>query len=479
MVNNEKYFDKAFQKGALTALARILINKRYLRRAGLNYMEKKIYNLVVEKNTMARPRQVQLDKYHCMLALLHRSEQALQDGIISPQIIDRSIDIFLDQVLMAKDRKAARSKLGFAPPSFLTISPGEKCNLKCTGCYASSSTNGKANLDFQTFDRILREKEELWGSRFTVISGGEPFLWKSEGKNLLDIISQHPYDYFLIYTNGTVINKKIADRMAKLGNITPAISLEGFEEETDRRRGKGVHRRILAAFAALRDAGVPFGISITAMRSNWEIITSDAFIDFYFEKQGAIYGWIFQYMPIGREHSLQLMVTSEERLEMLKRTWRLVRERKVFLVDFWNSGTLSDGCISAGRPGGYFYINWNGDITPCVFIPYSCGNIYDIYRKGGNLNTALQASLFQKIRQWQDRYGFDQPAERIQNWLCPCAIRDHFDEFHLWQKSSAARPIDEEALQAINDEGYCQKMKDYGKQLRKITDSLWKNQYLE
>jgi MoaA/NifB/PqqE/SkfB family radical SAM enzyme len=479
MISTEKYFDKARQKVTLTALARLLVTKKYLRRILLNFIDKKIFDMITKRNLRGRPRQVQEDKYNLISALFYRAEQAYQQGFISQQIIDQVIDLFLEQVLLFKDRQTAKERLGFSPPGFITISPGEKCNLKCSGCYAASTSSASAKLDFKTFDRILTEKEEIWGSRFTVISGGEPFLWESEGKDLLDMAARHSNDFFLVYTNGTLINDELAERLVEVGNITPAISVEGFEKETDSRRGRGVHKRIMRAFEALREAGVPFGISITATRDNWDIVTSDEFADFYFEEQNAIYAWLFQYMPIGRQHSLKLMITPEQRLEMFKRMWHLVRDKKVFIADFWNSGTVSDGCISAGRDGGYFYINWNGDITPCVFIPYSCDNIYDIYNSGGTINDILKAPIFQKIRKWQDSYGFIRKKEKVQNWLCPCAIRDHFDQFQVWRKESNARPIDKDALEAINDDGYCQGMKNYGKEYNKLTDAMWDEHYLK
>lgn len=63
---------------------------------------------------------------------------------------------------------------------------------------------------------------------------------------------------------------EFAARLAEAGNITPAISVEGFETETDTRRGEGVHGRIMKAFDALRRHGVPFGVSATATRHNWD-----------------------------------------------------------------------------------------------------------------------------------------------------------------------------------------------------------------
>lgn len=43
--------------------------------------------------------------------------------------------------------------------------------------------------------------------------------------------------------------------------MTFAISLEGFKEETDARRGEDVFDRVMQAMDNLREAGVPFGFS--------------------------------------------------------------------------------------------------------------------------------------------------------------------------------------------------------------------------
>ena len=187
-------------------------------------------------------------------------------------------------------------------------------------------------------------------------------------KDLFDLLGENQDNYFMMYTNGTLITREVAERMADLGNISPAISVEGWERETDDRRGKGVFRRVQEAMQNLRAAGVPFGISVTATRENAEVILSESFLDFYFGHQGALYGWIFQYMPIGRGFTADWMVTPEQRRWMLEQELTLLRDKKRFLVDFWNGGPMTLGCIAAGRPGGYFYVDWNGNIAPACFF---------------------------------------------------------------------------------------------------------------
>jgi organic radical activating enzyme len=226
------------------------------------------------------------------MAMLHGVDRAIERGSVSRHAVKRLVDVFVGNVLLRHDEDADLvARLGFVPPKFILVSPTGTCNLRCVGCYAESDPGSHASLDFDTFDRILTEKRKLWGSYFTVISGGEPFLWRDGERDLLDMVSRHDSDFFMVYTNGTLIDDETARRMAELGNISPAVSVEGFEEETDARRGKGTHRKVLAAFDNLRKHGVPFGVSVTPTRDNWDVITSDRFADFYFDEQGAIYGW--------------------------------------------------------------------------------------------------------------------------------------------------------------------------------------------
>jgi MoaA/NifB/PqqE/SkfB family radical SAM enzyme len=321
--------------------------------------------------------------------------------------------------------------------------------------------------------------EELWGAAFVVISGGEPFLYRSEDKDLLDMAEAHPNLYFLVYTNGTQITREVAQRLGRLANLTPAISVEGRAPTTEERRGSGVFNQILSAFANLREFGVPFGISMTATRQNCDELLSDEVVDFYFEEQGALYGWIFQYMPIGKGYDLSLMVTPEQRLRLHPRMWEVLREKKVFLMDFWNSGTATHGCLAAGRQGGYFYVNWNGDVTPCVFIPYAPANIYEIYERGGTINDLMDIPFFAEIRRWQKSYGYLTKPMETKNLILPCPHRDHFDFLYPLLLRHRPKPINKEAEKALADQKYIQGLLDYGRACAALLDPIWEREYLK
>ncbi len=453
-----------------------------LRRWLLKQGEKQLYKNFIVENPDDRPDKVQELRYLVMKNLFLAVDKALSDGRISPQVRRAVIKNFVGNVIIGEhDRqKPFREKYGFDPPTFLTISPTRHCNLNCIGCYAGSDAKAWEKLDYQVLNWIMEEKRRDWGSHFTVISGGEPFMYKTEdGHDIFSLFEDNQDNYFLMYTNGTLITPEVAKRLSEVGNVTPAISVEGFEKETDYRRGKGVFKKILRAFENLRNAGVPFGISATATRLNVDTLISDEFVDFYFEKQGAIYGWMFQYMPIGRKFTLDLMVTPEQRLKMYQREEYMIYNRNVFLVDFWNGGPISNGCISAGRSGGYFYIDWNGHAAPCVFFPYYVADVNELYKNGGHLTDILMHPLFKSIRAWQDAYGYRRPAEKVGNYIVPCPIRDHYKMAYTAIMKTGAKPLDPNAAAALEDAEYREGLIAYGKKVDELTRPIWERDYLE
>jgi MoaA/NifB/PqqE/SkfB family radical SAM enzyme len=464
----------------LVGLIGLVASKSKLRHTAVTMLEKNAFHWIVERNVDSRPQKVQEEIYTYFCALLRSMNRGIERGFISRHAVKRLADVFIGNVMLrGTNDPEVMAIAGTRPPKFLLISPTGRCNLRCKGCYAEGEPDCQGSLDAATFDRILDEKRKLWGSHFTVISGGEPLLWRDGDIDLIDMASRHSSQFFMFYTNGTLIDRDTARRLAEAGNISPAISVEGFRKETDARRGEGVHDRILTAFDNLREFGVPFGISATAGRDNWDIITSDEFADFYFGERGALYGWVFQYMPIGRGQSIDAMVSPEDRVEMLRRIRRLVHERGVFMADFWNNGPLSSGCISAGRPGGYFHINWDGDITPCAFVPYSTDNIRRIYAEGGTLSTALESPLFKRIRKWQDEYGYARSADSVDNWLCPCVIRDHFEVLREAVIDTRAEPVNDEAATAMTDSSYCTRLERYGTEIKKLMDPIWNKDFAD
>jgi len=306
------------------------------------------------------------------------------------------------------ERRAFAAEHGVMPPYLIVISPTMRCNLKCLGCYAGEYPRGKDPLSFEALDRIVAEGKEMGVYMYT-ISGGEPFM----RPDLLDLYEKHRDCVFLIYTNGTCIDDRTVERLAALGNVAPGISVEGWEAQTDFRRGKGVYRKIMATMDALHDAGVLFGFSATATRLNAEAYYDEEFYDFMAEK-GCIFGWFFIFVPVGQDSSADLMVTPQQRDKLRQVVYKMRATKPIFVADFWNDGCLTGGCMSAGSL--YMHVNYRGDLEPCVFMHFAEENIHDLHARGGHLWEVLKSPLFTKLREIN---------RKDPNLLRPCPIIDH------------------------------------------------------
>jgi len=326
-------------------------------------------------------------------------------------------------------QKRMAEELGWSVPYTILIDPTSACNLNCKGCWAGAYEKHHS-LSFEEVDRIVSEAKEL-GMYFIVMSGGEPMMWK----HLPELCRKHYDVAFMIYTNGTLIDEKAAGWMREVGNITPAISLEGGREETDERRGKGVYDKIMAGMEHLKANGVAFGFSKTITRENADTAYSEEFIDHMIEK-GALYGWSFHYIPIGSNPDFSLMITPEQRSNLIERVREVRTKRPIQVADFWNDGELTQGCIAGGRR--YFHITASGDVEPCAFVHFAADTI-----KEKSLKEVLANPLF---KAYQQRQPFSN------NLLRPCPLIDTPENLREMVGEADAHPTHEGADTILYDQ---------------------------
>jgi len=413
-----------------------------------------------------------------VINLMHQGLKNLDKGIISKEYLKKVAETLGRGIWgeSSRSQEAAqkyREKYGINPPAFCTISPTQKCNLHCSGCYAASHARTLASLPYWIVERLVREMRDVLGTSFIVISGGEPFLWKDGEKNLISLAEEFNDMFFLVYTNGTLLDEPMAKKLLEIGNITPAISVEGYEEETDYRRGKGIFKKIMDNIENLKKYGVGFGVSVTATKDNLNVLLEDRFYEYWFEEVGATYMWMFHLMPIGRaKDTMSLVLSPEERLKLLTKWEELLFKRGYFIGDFWNSGAASRGCIAYGRPNGYFYVDWNGNIMPCVFVPYYKDNLFELYQNGKTIDEALMSDYFQRGRKWQEEYGY--LSSPPGNFFAPCSIRDNHRYFREKILTPDIKPEDEYARAALEDPEYYQKMAEFDEKIHQLTEPLWK-----
>lgn len=127
-----------------------------------------------------------------------------------------------------------------------------RCNLNCDHCYNAVQSRTIEDIPTTTVFRLIDEFTQMGGQHLT-LSGGEPMLHQ-DFKNIIRYASSNLETRLL--TNGTLIDKKMAEFLAEQ-KIWVQISLDGStEEKHDFIRGKGSFRKSLSAIRFLQDAGL-------------------------------------------------------------------------------------------------------------------------------------------------------------------------------------------------------------------------------
>jgi MoaA/NifB/PqqE/SkfB family radical SAM enzyme len=417
------------------------------------------------------------------MAIVSSVDRAMEKRAVSREFMENAGAVWA-RALAGSGRDPARLRFveehGVEPPWVLVVAPTAACNLRCAGCYSGSSGGGPS-MPFTELERLVDEAKRLWGIKVVVFTGGEPLLYRSESRGILDIVERNPDVLFLIFTNGTLINRTVARRLVSLGTPTVALSVEGLREATDARRGAGAFDDVLRAIAELKDAGALAGISVTATRDNCEELFSDEFLDFFFIENSMLYGFIFQYMPEGRDPDPSLMVTCEQRLWMWKRTWDVIENRGIVLFDFWNQGSMVGGCVAAGRERGYLYVDWDGNVLPCVFAPYAAANIHELHAQGRTINDAWASPFLAGLRDWQRRYAAGEGkgvcAAEGSRLVCACPVRDHYDDFREMVLETGAMPIGPTAGPCLSSSAYARQMSEYGRNFAELSRPVLDSEY--
>ncbi len=141
------------------------------------------------------------------------------------------------------------------------------CNLECAHCYADAEIKRFAGeLTTEEAQRMIEDLSAM-NIPALLISGGEPLV-RPDILDLADYASSLGVRV-TFSTNGTLIDAKKAQRLAKIGVTYVGISIDGSEERHDRFRGrKGAFHGAIRGIRNCRDAGIRVGIRFTVTQEN-------------------------------------------------------------------------------------------------------------------------------------------------------------------------------------------------------------------
>jgi MoaA/NifB/PqqE/SkfB family radical SAM enzyme len=290
----------------------------------------------------------------------------------------------------AARRRSAMAEQGVPVPPVIIYSITDRCNLRCKGCFARELRPTAENeMTPEKMRDTIRQAREL-GVSFMALAGGEPLV----RPEIFDIIRDYQDVIFFVFTNGTLIDGAMADRMKKIRNLVPVISLEGHREETDARRGDGIYRHLTGVIRRLKSRGIFFGTCMTVTRANFDIVTASRFIR-ELNDLGCRFFAFVEYTPIAP--GTEDWVITEEQRDALFYIMKSFRDSfPALFLSVPGDEKGFGGCLSSGR--GFVHINARGDIEPCPFIPYSDANLRD-----ASLREALQSPLLAAVRANSDK----------------------------------------------------------------------------
>jgi len=292
------------------------------------------------------------------------------------------------------------------------------CNLACKHCRATAQVlPSEDQLSFDEAKELIKDLPKT-GDPIIIFTGGEALL----REDIFDLI-EFAYSCKIksvLSSNGTVIDKKIAEKIKNSPLKRVAISLDGHNKKLhdDLRGVEGAFDRALEGINYLKEKNVPFQINTTITKSNMNYL-----LDMYkfVESIGAVAWHIFLLVPTGRGKELKEEIVSSQDYERIlnlfydlrkksklqfKATcapqfYRILRERareENLKVDFKTFGldAVTRGCL-----GGisFCFVSHNGIVQPCGYLELNCGNIrerdfYSIWKESEIFNILRDYSKY-------------------------------------------------------------------------------------
>jgi MoaA/NifB/PqqE/SkfB family radical SAM enzyme len=305
-----------------------------------------------------------------------------------PRVIRKFVYNFGVKGIWSVERYKRRLKRGESFPPFLFISVISGCQLRCQGCWVDVEAPSK-RISLQDLNRIVTDAKRHGNSYFGIL-GGEPFTHPE----LLDLFAAHPDCYFQVFTNGQLINDRIAAELRRLGNATPLVSIEGTEVVSDERRGRrGVLSRTLAGLEACRRHKLLIGVATSVCASNINDLANQAWLRRLIA-MGVHYVWFHTYRVIGPNPSPELALSPDQVVALRRFVVQMRRTLPIAIVDaYWDD---RGEALCPMATGVSHHISPYGDVEPCPIIQFARETIHD---RESLYETLTQSAFLKDFRQ--------------------------------------------------------------------------------
>jgi MoaA/NifB/PqqE/SkfB family radical SAM enzyme len=287
---------------------------------------------------------------------------------VSPRLLWKAGWLWARGGMRALAAHRKRVRRGELFPPFLFLALTNACNLRCTGCWIETKQRFQA-LSLDDVEGVITAGKRQQAYVYTLL-GGEPLMYPP----LWDILERHPECYFQIITNGLFFDEANVARIRQLGNVTPLVSIDGFQAQNDARRGQGVFDEAVQGLERMQRAKLLYGVATVVTGANLDEVLTDRYVQ-YFVQRGAMYLWYYVYRPVGPNPSPQLCVSREQMIHIRRKLLELRRRHPIILIDtYWDA----DGkALCPAALGMGFHIGPQGSIEPCPPLSFACQTVRD------------------------------------------------------------------------------------------------------
>jgi len=290
--------------------------------------------------------------------------------------------------MLSVEKFKRRIKRGEFFPPFLYLSIINSCNLRCQGCWVDVEAE-RESIDLETLNRTISDAKRH-GNAFFGILGGEPFMHPE----LLDVLAAHPDCYFQVFTNGHFITEAVAERLRRMGNATPLVSIEGREIVSDERRGrKDVFNKTMRGLEHCLQARLLTGVATSVCQSNIEELLSEQWLAELI-RRGVHYVWFHTYRPVGPRMNGELGLRPDQLVRVREFVVAMRSRMPIAILDAYYDHAGKALCPMA--TGISHHVSPRGEIEPCPIIQFAKENVRD---NGGVFEVMKNSAFLSDFRQ--------------------------------------------------------------------------------
>ena len=305
-----------------------------------------------------------------------------------------------------------------------------RCNERCLHCGSYCGEKNETELSVEQYKKFLDDvKRNFDINKFLLcITGGEPLIRK-DFFCIMDYANSLGYNWGMT-SNGILIDKNVAEKLAFVGMKTISISIDGLEKTHDSfRQTPGGYNKAMAGIQNLIDVGKFKHIQITTVVTHQNIVELDELFNII--KDINIDSWrVVNMEPMGRakDHP-ELLLTKEDYIKL----FNFIKNKRLagYPVEYGCSHYLGLEfeheirnwyfLCSAGT--GVASITTTGDIVSCL----------DIERRPEFIQGNIFNDNFKDV--WYNKFKEFRRDLSDNCYMCQkCNEKDrcHGDSFHSW-----------------------------------------------